>query len=327
MLPAHEAVAPLTSGPSADDVRFDGRVAIVTGAAGNPGLGRAYAHLLAARGAKVLVNDLGVGPDGSSASPVSASSVVGEINALGGEAIADGHTVATSEGARAIVGAAVEQWGRLDILITNAGINISALFGEITDRDIQATIDVHLMGTIWMCRAAWPHMSEAGYGRIVTISSSVGLGTRYLATYGAAKAGIIGLTRTLAIEGAEDGIIVNSLSPGAGTASALFIGEPNDPWLTDVFMKLTPEQVAPTAAFLAHEGCPVTGRHFESAGGHVDELFFTRTTGHDTAGLALEKLRDCFPSIVDRTNSTPVPDAIDTAADSPFRPKPYRPRA
>jgi NAD(P)-dependent dehydrogenase (short-subunit alcohol dehydrogenase family) len=284
-------------------IRFDGRIAIVTGAAGDPGLGRAYAHLLAARGAKVLVNDLGGGPDGSGALRVVAQHVVDEIADAGGESIADDRSVATAAGARAIVKTAIDRWGRVDILINNAGINIPALFSEISDDDIQATIDVHLMGAIWMCRAVWSPMSQCGHGRIVNISSSTALGTRHLAHYGAAKAGVIGLTRALAIEGAEHGITVNSLSPGAGTASAQFIADERDRWMIDTFMKLTPEQVAPAAAFLAHDDCPVTGRHFEAAGGHVDELFFARTAGHDTAGLALESLRDSFDVVLDRTRS------------------------
>jgi NAD(P)-dependent dehydrogenase (short-subunit alcohol dehydrogenase family) len=305
------------------NMRFEGRVAIVTGAAGNPGLGRAYAHFLAGRGARVVVNDLGGGPDGTGALPVCAEHVAREIVEQGGEAIADRHSVATPAGAREIVRAATDRWGRVDILINNAGINIPALFSEISDGDIQATIDVHLMGTIWMCRAVWPLMQAAGYGRIVNISSSVALGTRYLAHYGAAKAGVIGLTRTLAIEGAEHGIVVNSLSPAAGTASATFIGDARDRWLTETFMKLTPEQVAPAAALLAHDDFTLSGRHFEAVGGRVTELFFARTAGHETAGLHMESLREAFDQVVDRARFTNVRDPLDEAAQSPFRPKPY----
>lgn len=307
-------------------MRFDGRVAIVTGAAGNPGLGRSYALLLAARGASVVVNDLGGGPDGSGALPVSPEAVSREITDLGGDAVADRGSVATSAGAREIVQAAVERWGRVDVLINNAGINIPALFAEISDGDIEATIAVHLMGTIWMCRAVWPYMIDAGYGRIVNISSSTALGTAYLAHYGAAKAGVIGLTRALAIEGVDYGIAVNSLSPGAGTASAMFITQEGDEWMMDAFMKLTPEQVAPAAVFLAHEQCDLTGRHLEATGGHVDELFFSRTAGHDTAGLGLENLRDAIGTIIDRTGAQAVVDPIAAAAENPFRPKPYLPR-
>ena len=307
-------------------MRFDGRVAIVTGAAGNPGLGRAYALLLAARGAKVVVNDLGGGPDGSGFLPVAAEEVVREITDLGGEAVADRHSVATPAGARAIVEVALDRWGCVDVLINNAGINIPALFSEISDGDIEATIAVHLMGTIWMCRAVWPHMIEAGYGRIVNISSSTALGTEYLSHYGAAKAGVIGLTRSLAIEGAAHGISVNSLSPGAGTASAMFIAQEGDEWMMEAFMKLTPEQVAPAAAFLAHDECPVTGRHFEAMGGHVDELFFARTAGDGSAGLAPESLRDAFGTVIDRTSAEAVGDPLAVAAENQFRPKPYVPR-
>jgi NAD(P)-dependent dehydrogenase (short-subunit alcohol dehydrogenase family) len=305
---------------------FAGRVAIVTGAAGDPGLGRSYALLLAARGAKVLVNDLGVGPDGRSTAPVAAERVVSEITSLGGEAIADGHSVAEPEGAQEIVAAAVDRWGRVDILVNNAGVNIPALFAEVTDADIRRTVDVHLMGTIWMCRAVWPQMATAGYGRIVNISSGTALGTRWLAAYGAAKAGVLGLTRTLAIEGADVGVKVNSLAPSAGTAASVFVAGETDAWMRDRFVQLTPEQVAPVAAFLAHEDCPVTGRHLEAAGGHANELFFTRTRGYDNPQLAIEDVRDALDAILDRSASAAVPDPLELDARRRFTPRPYRPR-
>jgi NAD(P)-dependent dehydrogenase (short-subunit alcohol dehydrogenase family) len=188
-------------------LRFDERVAIVTGAGGNPGLGRSYALALAERGARVVVNDVGGGPDGRGIAPVDPQKVVDEIVALGGEAVADRNSVAEVDSARAIVQTALDAWGRVDILINNAGVNIPALFSEIDSRDIERTIAVHLLGTIWMCRAAWPAMSGQGYGRIVNISSGTALGQRYLAVYGAAKGGVLGLTRS------------RSRAPTSGSAS------------------------------------------------------------------------------------------------------------
>lgn len=304
-------------------LRFDGRVAIVTGAAGNPGLGRSYSLLLASRGARVVVNDLGGGPDGRGIAPVDPADVVREIRDLGGEAVVDRNSVAGRESAEAVVKTALDTWGRVDILINNAGVNLSALFSEITPSDIERTIGVHLLGTVWMCHAVWPHMRDRGYGRILNISSSSALGQRFLAIYGAAKGGVLGLTRSLAIEGASHGISVNSLSPGAGTASAQYISDPADTWVRDVFSQATPEQVAPAAAFLAHEECLVTGRHLQAAAGHVNELYFAQTAGYANPSLSVEDVRDQFASILDRGTGTPVDDPLEADAASPFRPKPY----
>lgn len=306
-------------------MRFDDRVAIVTGAAGNPGLGRSYALALASRGARVLVNDAGGGPDGSGRAPVDPERVVHEIRRAGGEALADRHSVAELAGAEAIVAAALERWGRIDVLVNNAGVNIPALFAEITPADVERTIGVHLMGTIWMCRAVWGPMRDRGYGRIVNISSGTALGQRHLAVYGAAKAGVLGLTRTLAIEGADHGIRVNSLSPSAGTAASVQISDAADTWVRDVFARMTPDQVAPVAAYLAHERCGLTGRHLVARGGHVAELFFSLTRGHDDPDLTVEAVGERIEAILDRSRADPAPDPLAADAASPFRPRPYRP--
>lgn len=186
-------------------LRFDGQVAIVTGAGGQaPSLGRSHAKLLAERGAKVVVNDLGVGPDGRGTAQANAEQVVDEIRAAGGGAVTDQHSVAEEDGARAIVQTALDTWGRLDILVNNAGVAHIVHFDEISSADIRKVIDVHLMGTLWMCRAAWPVMRDAGYGRIVNTTSGAMFGQENLSIYGTAKAGIFGLSRGLAIEGAPD---------------------------------------------------------------------------------------------------------------------------
>jgi NAD(P)-dependent dehydrogenase (short-subunit alcohol dehydrogenase family) len=306
------------------DLRFDGRVAIVTGAGADPGLGRAYALLLAERGAKVVVNDLGVGPDGRGIQPVRAEHVVDEVRRRGGVAVADCNSVATCASAEAVVRTALEAWGRVDILVNNAGVNIPALFAEIDERDLQRTLDVHLFGTVWMCHAVWPHMCSGGYGRIVNISSGVALGLRRLVAYGAAKAGVLGLTRGLAIEGADHGIRVNSLAPGAGTASAMYVSDPANAAYLEEFLRLTPEQVAPTLAFLAHESCTLSGRHFNSVGGRVSELYLSETA--QVPGLlSPEGVRDAVPAIIDRTTGTEVPDPITADAGNEWRPRTYSP--
>jgi NAD(P)-dependent dehydrogenase (short-subunit alcohol dehydrogenase family) len=185
------------------ELRFDGEVAIVTGAGSNPSLGRSYALALAARGAKVVVNDLGVGPDGTGRLAAKAESVAKEIVDAGGEAIADTHSVAEEDSARAIVQTALDAWGRVDILVNNAGVAILAEFGEISSTDLRRVLDVHLYGNVWMCRAVWPQMREAGYGRIINITSGALGGIRYTTIYGAAKGGILSLTRGLAVEGED----------------------------------------------------------------------------------------------------------------------------
>ena len=173
------------------ELRFDGRVAVVTGAGGNPGLGRSYAMLLAARGAKVVVNDLAVGPDGRGAIGTGPEQVVAEIRASGGEAVANTDSVADRDGANRIGQTALDTWGRLDIVINNAGIALFALFDEISDHDIDRVVRVHLMGHIWTCRAAWPHMKSNQYGRLVNISSSVAVkGMTHQSVYSAAKLGV-----------------------------------------------------------------------------------------------------------------------------------------
>ena len=157
------------------EMRFDGRVAIVTGAGGRPSLGRSYVHLFAERGAKVVVNDLGVGPDRHGREPAHA-----EIVDAGGEAIADTHSVAEEDSAKAVVQTALDAWGKVDILINNAGVAILAKFDEISSKDIRNVINVHLFGNVWMCRAVWNHMREREYGRIVNITSGALNGLRYV---------------------------------------------------------------------------------------------------------------------------------------------------
>jgi NAD(P)-dependent dehydrogenase (short-subunit alcohol dehydrogenase family) len=304
-------------------MRFDERVAIVTGAGGNPGLGRSYARLLAARGAKVVVNDLGVGPDGRGNVTAHADVVAQEIRDAGGEAIADTNSVAEESSARAIVQTALDAWGRLDVLVNNAGVFHLALFDELAPRDAERIVSVHLLGNIWMCRAAWPAMKAAGYGRIINVSSGAMLGGRYNVVYGAAKAGIYGLTRGLAVEGDPHGIKVNALGPGAHTAasdllfeSAEFPGvDPGD---------LDPDVVAPTVAFLAHQDCDVSGKFINSMAGRVSEMYLAETAGHRSAEATPEDVRDHFAAVVDRDGARAIPDPA-VALPATLTPKAYVP--
>jgi NAD(P)-dependent dehydrogenase (short-subunit alcohol dehydrogenase family) len=297
------------------EMRFDGRVAIVTGAGGNPGLGRAYAMLLASRGAKVVVNDLGVGPDGRGVMRAHAEATVKEIVDAGGEAIVDTNSVADERSAEAIVKTALDAWGKVDILINNAGVAAPAEFDEITASDIEKILAVHLYGTIWMTRAVWPRMKEAGYGRIVNVASGSMLGQRYQTIYGAAKGGIWALTRSLAVEGAAHGIQANSISPGARTAMNAHVAREMPP----------AELVAPAVAYLSHEDCEVSGGYFMSAGGMTKFGFFAETKGYVNPNVTIEDIRDNFAKIVDTDGNVPVREPLDNPMSEIIQRKPYVP--
>ena len=279
-------------------LRFDGRVAIVTGAGGAGSLGAAFAHLLAARGAKVVVNSGGRNRD---------DAVAKAIVAAGGEAISDLHSVAQRDSAAGIALAALDRWGRIDIVVNNAGATWSAGFAELSDDDLQTTLGVHLMGSIWMCRAAWPHMQRQAYGRIVNISSRAMHGLANVAIYGVAKAGQHGLTKALAVEGLAHDIRVNSVLPRAYTPTVE--GGIADSEFRRSLMANTPEQVAPTVAYLAHESCSMTGRAFYSCRGHVLEVFSSDTVGYEDADPTPESVRDHLHDILDRTGAVAVTEA------------------
>jgi len=253
------------------DLRFDGRVAIITGAGG--GLGRSHALELARRGAQVLVNDLGGALDGSGSSMSAADRVVDEITALGGIAAPNHDSVATPEGGRAIVQAALDAFGRVDVLVNNAGILRDKAFHKMDDTMIHAVIDVHLKGALYVSQPAYRLMREQGYGRIVNTSSASGLfGNFGQANYGAAKAGLAGLTRVLALEGASHGIKVNAIAPIAATRMTADILGP----LAD---KVSPDSVSPLVAYLAHEECAVNGHVYSVAGGRIARIFVAETHG------------------------------------------------
>jgi NAD(P)-dependent dehydrogenase (short-subunit alcohol dehydrogenase family) len=313
-------------------LRFDGRVAIVTGAGGSAGLGRAHARLLAERGAKVVVNDLGSGRDGTTGEYADAKKVAAEIVAAGGEAVADLHSVAEEDSAKAVVQTALDAWGRVDILINNAMAGALCGFEEITSKDIERIVGVNLLGAIWMCRAAWPHMRAAGYGRIVNTTSDGMMGMRGMTIYGASKFGMFGLTRGLASEGADCNIKVNALSPGAATNSMgrffTFVDENVAKHFCENF---GPERVAPAVAYLVHEDCKLTGGLFNAAGGKVSSHLIGATAGMENPDLTIEDVRDGLDAILDvgtlsimSDPRTPIESAKDPMAGL-IKPKPYEP--
>lgn len=274
-----------------DKLRFDGLTAVVTGAGGNPGLGRAHALLLAERGANVVVNDIGRLPAALGyPDDASAEGVAQEIRALGGKAVADTHSVATEEGAAAIINTALQAFGGIDILINNAGVCRVVSFEQMTAADFRQSIEINLMGTVATCRAAWPHMKAKGYGRIVNISSGSMAGLAWQSAYAAAKAGVFSFTRSLAAEGVEHGIKANSIIPGALTRMVFAAQEATSPLIKHGRENLPPEAVSPAVAFLAHRDCPFTGECIESMGGHVSRMYLARTPGFDASAMTLETM-------------------------------------
>ena len=293
------------------DLRFDDRVVVVTGA-GN-GLGRSYARLLAARGAKVVVNDLGGSPDGDrpdGTDRAAAQAVVDEITAAGGFAVASVDDIADEQGARACVDLAVRTYGRVDVVINNAGINPAAPFAE-TPRDLlDRVLAVHLLGTWFVTQAAWPRFESQSYGRVVNTSSGAmyqGHGVR--ATYSAAKAAIYGLGRDLAVEGADSGIKVNTLCPGAITRMLAT----SQTTLVDRMAGWTPDAVANVVAVLAHESCPVSGEMIESRGGEIRRLYMAASRGVnlETSALTPETVAEVFDQILEVTADDHVGELVD----------------
>jgi NAD(P)-dependent dehydrogenase (short-subunit alcohol dehydrogenase family) len=272
------------------DLGFDGKVAIITGAGG--GLGKSHALELAKRGALIVVNDLGGTTDGQGSSETAAEAVVNEIKAAGGEAVADYNSVATPEGGEAIVQTAIDAYGKVDIVINNAGILRDKSFHNMTDDLLTPVIDVHLKGAFYVTRPAYVHMREQGYGRIVSTASGAGIFGNFGQTnYGAAKMGLVGFTRVLAVEGAKNNIKANVIAPVAKTRMTedLF-GAAMD--------NLTPETVTPIVAYLAHEDCPVSGEIYTVGAGHVARVFIGVCPGFTKKdGLTVEDIRDNFEQI------------------------------
>lgn len=271
---------------------FDGKVAIITGAGG--GLGRQHAILMASRGALVVVNDLGGSVDGTGSDKGAADKVVDEIVALGGEAVADTNSVATAEGGEAIVKTALDAFGTVDIVINNAGILRDKAFHNMDESLVDPVFDVHLKGAFNVTGPAFRVMREKGYGRIISTSSAAGIfGNFGQANYGAAKMGLVGFTRVLAVEGARFNIAANAIAPIALTRMT-------EDLLGDLGQKLQPDYVAPLVTFLAHESCDATGRVFSVGGGRVAEVFIGECQGFTDPELSPESVRDNWSTICDR---------------------------
>ena len=280
-------------------LRFDGRTAIVTGSGGNPSLGRAHAMLLAARGANLVINDIGKSQAPGYAGQASAEAVAAEIRALGGKAVADTHSVADEAGTAAIVQCALDAFGSLDILVNNAGVSIAAAIDEMTPADFRLHIEVNLLGPYYLSRAAWPHMKAAGYGRIVNITSASMAGYAQQAAYAASKGGLWSLTRTLATEGVPFGIKANAVNPGAFTRMVAATLQADSPLLEFSKQNLPPELSSPAVAFLAHESCPVTGECIESVGGDTFRHYMARTAGISDRDHTIETIAQRWDEIMD----------------------------
>lgn len=250
-------------------LRFEGKVALVTGA--GRGLGRAHALMLAARGAKVLVNDLGTGGAGEGHDASPAQAVVDEIRAAGGQAQVNGESVV--EGGR-IVEAALDHFGRLDIVVNNAGFLRDVAFHKMTARDWDTLYEVHLLGAFRIIHAAWPRMREQAYGRIVNTSSAAGIyGNFGQVNYGTFKLALHGMTQPLAVEGKARGIHVNTIAPAADSRLTRTV------MTAEQLAPMRPDLVSPLVAWLCHDACPETGGLFEVGGGYIAKLRWERSAG------------------------------------------------
>ncbi len=279
-------------------IRFDGKVAIVTGAGG--GLGRSHALELARRGAKVVVNDLGGDRTGAGGSSEAAKKVVEEIKALGGEAIANGSSVTDDVGVANMVKQTMDAYGRIDILINNAGILRDKSFSKMEIADFQLVVDVHLMGTVKPTKAVWQIMKDQGYGRIMVTTSSTGLYGNFGQTnYGAAKLGVYGFVNTLKLEGQKDNIRANILAPVAYTRMTSDLMPP------EAEKMLAPEQVTPAVIYLVSEDAP-TGVCICAGAGVFASARIEESEGVFLgAGVTAERVADNFGKITDFSNATP----------------------
>jgi NAD(P)-dependent dehydrogenase (short-subunit alcohol dehydrogenase family) len=276
-----------------NELRFDGQVAIVTGAGG--GLGAAHAKLLASRGARVVVNDYGGSTHGAGSSSEPADAVVAEIRAAGGEAVATYDSVVTAAAGLAIVRTALDTFGRIDIVVANAGISGGGRFGEIPSESVERMVDTHLIGAFNVVQPAWPHMTAQNYGRVVLTSSGSVFGTAS-APYVSAKAGVFGLARSLSSEGRALGIKVNAIMPVAYSRMTAQI--PDDDFRTWIERNFPPHKVSPLVALLAHEAAPCTGETFSVGGGRVARVVLGVGPGWHTPDPSPEAFLEHFDDVM-----------------------------
>jgi NAD(P)-dependent dehydrogenase (short-subunit alcohol dehydrogenase family) len=281
------------------ELRFDDRVAVITGA--GRGLGRAYAELLASLGAKVVVNDVGGTIRGDAVERDVAGDVADAIVAAGGTAVGSSESVATAAGGQAIIDAALDAYGRIDILIHNAGNVRYGSLTELSYEDFDAVLDVHLRGAFHVTRAAFPQMAKAGYGRVVLTSSIGGIyGNRACANYAVAKSGVIGLSNVVALEGAEVGVKSNVIVPSALTRMAEGLD-------TSTYPDMRPELVAPAVAYLAHESCAVTGELLVAIAGRIARAYIAETPGVYQPSWTVDQVGDRIEEIRNIDNSWILP--------------------
>ncbi|MBN2255693.1 MAG: SDR family oxidoreductase [Deltaproteobacteria bacterium] len=289
------------------DIRFDNKTAIVTGA--GIGLGRSYALLLASRGARVVVNDMGGSMDGSGHSETPAQKVVDEIRAQGGEAVADYNDISSIQGAGSVVKACCDAYGKVDILINSAGILRDKSFAKMEMADFEKVISVHLLGTVYMTKAVYPIMLENKYGRIVNTTSAAGLYGNFGQTnYGAAKMGIVGFMNALKQEGAKHNILVNTVAPIAATR----MGEGVYP--EAVLSALKPELVAAVVAYLSSEQCTLSGEIISAGGGYYAKVQIVESRGvrfKPTDSVTPELIADRLPDITKMEGAVHFGSAIE----------------
>jgi NAD(P)-dependent dehydrogenase (short-subunit alcohol dehydrogenase family) len=271
------------------DLGYDGKVAVITGAGG--GLGREHALFFASRGAQVVVNDLGGSVSGEGGDTGPAQKVASEIEEQGGVAVASTDSVSTPEGGEAIIQKAIDTYGRVDIVVNNAGILRDKTFHNMEPDLLNPVLDVHLKGAFYVTRPAWVHMREQGYGRVINTSSAAGIFGNFGQTnYGAAKMGLVGFTRVLAVEGAKYNIKANAIAPVARTRMTEdLMGAAAD--------KLDPNLITPVVAYLAHEECQVSGEIYSCGGGRVARVFVAVTPGYFKQDLSVEDVRDNWDQI------------------------------
>jgi NAD(P)-dependent dehydrogenase (short-subunit alcohol dehydrogenase family) len=286
-------------------IDFKDKVAIVTGA--GAGLGRSHALELARRGCKVVINDLGGSVDGSGGSSAAADAVVAEIKKNGGQAIANGASVSDRKGAESIINDAVKAFGRIDILINNAGILRDKTFKKMELDDFELVVKVHLLGSVYCTRAAWPIMLEQNYGRIVMTTSSSGLyGNFGQSNYGAAKLGLVGFMNTLKIEGAKNNIKVNTIAPVAATRMTENLGIPEE-----VFKRLKPELVTPAVVYLCSDEAP-TGTIVEAGAGYYAKVQIEEAKGVKLGdNVTVEDIAANWSKISDMSTATPFNSGSD----------------